>query len=110
MPTKRTAEEAKAYIIESIELWEKEGIEKRIISLSNWAELWRSRSEIAATTNKIKMLKISIKDLQRAIARNIKMGYETKGLYEQWETMSNNCSELEASYTPPVRKTRNQKK
>jgi hypothetical protein len=41
MATKRTTEEAEAYIAESIKVWKETGNEKRIISLSNWAENWR---------------------------------------------------------------------
>jgi hypothetical protein len=106
MPTKRTTTEAKAYISESIELWEKEGTEKQIISLSNWAERWRTLSEIKSKTAQIETLKKDNKSLELIIKRNKKIGVNYPVIDMQLQQNIAEIKELESSFIKPNRKKR----
>ena len=66
--TKRTEEEAKKYIIDSLEEWKSNDQGRKIISLSNMIEQWRSNK--GKTLKKIRAIKKSIKDIERIIHRH----------------------------------------
>jgi hypothetical protein len=109
MPTERTAVEAEAYIIESIEYWKSSGLDKRIISLSNWAEHWRVSGESTEIASKIKILESGIRSLGRLIDNNKKLGMDTNGLQEQWQKMFDSVSDLQVKFNPPTKRTRKSK-
>jgi len=69
--TPRTAEEASKFILESVEEWKNTSQDKKIISLSNWAEKWRSKRE----TDPFKKM-IEIKNgKRRVVEKRIFQGY-----------------------------------
>ena len=112
MSTERTVEGAEAYIIESIGYWKSKGLEKRIISLSNWAEHWRVIGENTETASMIKILESGTRNLKRVIDKNNKVGMNTEGLQEQWQEMFESLSTLQLTYNPPskrIRKSNNKK-
>jgi hypothetical protein len=74
MPTERTPEEAEAYIKESIELWKEKSLNKRVVSLSNWAESYRNKSEHALKAKQFHCLKKNIKALKKIYFGNIDCG------------------------------------
>lgn len=106
MPTERTIEEAEAYIIESIKYWKEKRLEKRIISLSNWAEHWRVSGESTEMAFKIKILKSGMRDLQRVIDNKNKVGMDSDGLQKQFQQMFESLCTLQADYIPPTKRTR----
>lgn len=106
MPTERTAAEAEAYIIKSIEYWKLNGLDKRIISLSNWAEHWRVSGESAEIASKIKILESGMRSLRRLIDNNIKLGMDTGVLQEQWQKMFDSSNDLQLNFNPPTKRTR----
>lgn len=106
MPTERTIEEAEAYIIESIKYWKEKGLEKRIISLSNWAENWRVSGDNTEIASKIKILDSNTRNLQRLIENQKKLGKNTDVLQEQWQEMFDSLFSLQANYIPPTKRTR----
>ncbi len=61
-----------------MEDWKNTGQDKKIISLSNWAEKWRSNT--GGPTAKIKSLQKSIKGLELIIKRNKKIDIESPNL------------------------------
>jgi transposase len=106
MSTKRTAKEAETYINESIQLWKSKGIEKRIISLSNWAECWRVRGESTEAAAEIKILESNKRSLQRVINNSIKIGMETGDFQVKFEEMSDLLKRLKSSYKQPRKRPR----
>jgi hypothetical protein len=109
MATERTVVEAENYIYESIVHWKSKGLEKRIISLSNWAECWRVLGDSTETASKIKILKSGLRDLQRLIDKNQQVGLNSNGLQEESGKMYESLTELQASYKP-TKRTRKSKK
>jgi hypothetical protein len=71
MPTKRTTQEAKDYINETIKFWEEEGRESKIVSLANFAEKWRYNK--GGPKSKIIGFHKEIKSLQELILRHNKL-------------------------------------
>lgn len=88
MPTERTVEEAETYIRESIELWKEIGSEKRIISLSNWAEKWRSNTVGHAA--KMRGLQKNIRALKLVMERDEKINLNVNNYALQGVLDSNN--------------------
>jgi hypothetical protein len=71
MLTERTVEEAEAYIQESIKQWKEIGQEKRIISLSNLVEKWRSNT--VGHIAKMRGLQKNIRALKLVLERDAKI-------------------------------------
>ena len=94
-PTQRTVEEASKYILESIEDWKNKGQLKKIISLSNWAEKWRSK--IGEETANMKQLFRNIRDLKRVIQGNKKIdpNADVRVLEREVEILSKAYSNIE---------------
>jgi hypothetical protein len=110
MSTERTAEEAEDYIIESMRYWKSYGLEKRIISLSKWAEYWRVIGENAEMAFKIKILDSGMRNLKRIIDDYKKLNMDTHGLQEQWQQMFESLTDLQSTYNPPTKRTRKSNK
>ncbi len=110
MPTKRSIEEAKTYIEESIKLWEGTNQEKQIISLSNWAEKYRIQNKIAFIEARIKALKKDNKSYELIINRNNKLGVDYPVIKAQMEQNFEEIKELESSFIRKERKRRKSSK
>ena len=89
--TQRTAEEAKVYITESVKHWEEIGESKKIISLANFAEKWRSNTSLST---KIKAIKKSIKGVELILKRNEKIGLNSPNLVKSLEGLNNEYNKL----------------
>ena len=79
-----TIDEAKAYITESITVWETSGIPTdtdKIISLANNAYNRRVKKNTASDALKIKAVKKTIRSLELTVKRNKQYGFTTD-LYE----------------------------
>jgi hypothetical protein len=73
--TQRTVEEASKYILDSIEGWKSKGQDKKIISLSNWAERWNSKN--GGHVTKMREILKTIRGLELIIKRNKKINPNT---------------------------------
>jgi gas vesicle protein len=106
--TQRTVEEASKYIQDSIEDWKKTGQDNKIISLSNWAEKWRSNT--GGPVAKMKDVKKSINDLKRIIKRKLKVNPDSNNtaLQKELENHEKYYASLVANYGEP--KTKQAKK
>ena len=97
--TQRTAEEAKAYIAESLKQWEGNEESKKIISLAAFAEKWRSGP--SSPVAKMKSLQKSIKALKLVLKRNEKIGVPSGILEEQVTYLQDEYQELVDKYGEP---------
>lgn len=97
--TQRTAEEAKAFIAESLKHWEDNGESKKIISLAAFAEKWRSG--LGSPVAKMKSLQKSIKALQLILKRNKKIDIPSGILEDQVEYLQGEYKELVDKYGEP---------
>jgi hypothetical protein len=102
--TQRTAEEASKYILESIENWKSAGQDKKIISLSNLAEKWRS--DTSGPSAKIKLLHQSIKALELILKRNENVGIPLGQLGDQLEYLKKEYKDLIDKYGEPKPKVK----
>jgi hypothetical protein len=73
--TQRTVEEAGKYILDSIEDWKNTGQDKKIISLSNWAEKWRSNT--GGYVSRMRDLQKNIRALEQIMKRKKKLNQQT---------------------------------
>jgi hypothetical protein len=110
MPSKKTVEEAEPYINESIKHWKENGLEKRIISLSSWAEKWRVSEENAKTAAKMKNLEKSKSDLFKVMRRHEAAGLNIDPIQEQIEEIDKHLIDLSDSYIAPPRRSRKSNK
>ena len=104
--TERTVDEAKAYIIETLDYWEKEKNPDKVIKIANFAE----RGRIAGTGNliatQIKTYKVVTRSLENNIKKLDKLGKPAPNLQASLDVIKKLHDELEANYTPPVKRTR----
>ena len=79
-----TLDEAKAYIIESINQWENTNKTDKIISMAGWAYNTRVKKAVVVTPAKrMDDLKKNIKDLDRMIKRNVDGGVKSNSGLEK---------------------------
>jgi hypothetical protein len=99
-------EEAKAYIVESVKVWEESNEPKevdKIISLA--ADAYNRRVKKAVVVNPAKKMRdqqLNIKELKRIIKRNKEAGIETPSLEKILETTKNIYDNLVAKHAEPV--------
>ena len=108
--TPRTAEEASKYILESVEEWKNTNQDKKIISLSNWAEGWRSNA--GGHTTRIRELKKNIRALTLVIKRKRVMYLEMPAedpIVLELEAHQNAYNDLVAQYGEPKISKKKQK-
>ena len=102
--TQKTTEEAIKYIQDSIENWKSAGQDRKIISLSNWAEKWRSNT--GSTTAKIRSLQKNIKGIEQIIKRSQKEGIQGTVLDDQLKEFKDQYNSLVSKYGEPKTKAK----
>ena len=103
--TPRTAEEASKYILESLEEWKNTSRDKKIISLSNWAEKWRPKRE-TDPFKKMEEINKSIRDITRSIKRNKDIDLPSPNLEQSLEALKIKYNELVVIHGEPKPKVK----